>query len=407
MHDASIDQHWHEPGKNQKAGKGNFASAALPYDRFMDEDGIPIFRGNGTRRMQDLPRKPWKRMGGLGTYIQLYGTEGRWGLYVLEVPGGGTTTDEKHLYEEIYLVLEGRGSTEVWLEGETKRHIFEWQRGSLFSIPVNACHRIVNGTSSPAILAGGTTAPALMNLIDDNNVIFSNPMVLRDRFPGATDFYKYKEEVDPDPVRGLARRCTNFIPDVMTCELPLDNRRGPGWRRIQPMMTNNKFYLWIGEHQTGRYSKAHKHSSSVALICIKGKGYTYMWHESLGMTPWKDGKGDQVQRVDYEVGGVVSAAPGGEEWFHQHFAASDEPLRLTAWYGPNAAPGTMPGVAPGTRLKDAGAVDIPDGGCAIPYYMEDPFLRQEYEGMLAKVGRKSDMDPRLYTENIKSDFVGA
>ena len=58
------------------------------------------------------------------------------------------------------------------------------------------------------------------------------------------------------------------------------------------------------------------------------------------------------------------------------------------------------------KLKDAGAVDIPDGGRAIPYYMEDPFLREEFEGMLAKVGRKSDMDPRLYTENIKADFVG-
>ena len=79
---------------------------------------------------------------------------------------------------------------------------------------------------------------------------------------------------------------------------------------------------------------------------------------------------------------------------------------MTAWYGANAAPGTQPGVPPGMKLKDAGAVDIPDGGRAIPYYMEDPFLRQEYEGMLAKVGRKSNMDPRLYTENIKADFVG-
>ncbi len=34
-----------------------------------------------------------------------------------------------YLYEEIYMVAEGRGTVEVWLEGDTKKHVFEWQRG--------------------------------------------------------------------------------------------------------------------------------------------------------------------------------------------------------------------------------------------------------------------------------------
>ena len=31
---------------------------------------------------------------------------------------------EQHIYEEIFLVVEGRGTTEVWLEDGGKKHIF-------------------------------------------------------------------------------------------------------------------------------------------------------------------------------------------------------------------------------------------------------------------------------------------
>ena len=78
---------------------------------------------------------------------------------MVEVPPGGALNPEKHMYEEIYLVVEGRGSTEVWIEGQSKKHVFEWQKGSMFSIPMNAMHRIVNATSGGALLLAGTTAP--------------------------------------------------------------------------------------------------------------------------------------------------------------------------------------------------------------------------------------------------------
>ncbi|HEY8507093.1 MAG TPA: hypothetical protein VIL32_01980, partial [Steroidobacteraceae bacterium] len=372
--------HWHEPSGNQRAGYGKFDRIKMPYDRFMESEGIPIFRDIGVRRVQDLPRAPWKRKGGLGTYIQLYGTEGKWGCFVVEVPAAGALNPERHMFEEIYLVIEGRGSTEVWLDGESRRHVFEWQAGSLFSIPMNAWFRIVNAASSPALLLAGNTAPNVLNVIRNAEAVFNNPFQFRDRFSGAADFYKPNEDIEPDPVRGLAMRRTNFIPDIVNCDLPLDNRRSPGYRRIEPFMTQNSFYLWIGQHENGRYSKAHAHESAAVLICIKGKGYTYTWPESAGINPWKDGKAHLVKRVDYEPVGMVTAAPGGRNWYHQHFGVSREPLRLTAWYGPNA-PGRTPGV-PGEKLTDFGAIDIDEGGTAIPYSMEDPFIRAEYEATL-------------------------
>src|SRR5262245_15475522 len=124
-HDAPGQVHWHEPGYGRKAGLGKFGRPATPYDLFMDSEAIPVHRDIGVRRVQDLPLAPWKRLGGRGTYIQLFGTEGKWGCYVVEVPAAGALNAEKHLYEEIYYVVEGRGSTEVWLERDKKRHVFE------------------------------------------------------------------------------------------------------------------------------------------------------------------------------------------------------------------------------------------------------------------------------------------
>lgn len=386
--------HWHEPSGNKKAGFGHFNKQPTPYDAFMEEEGVPVFRGLGISRVQDLPLFPWKRKGGRGHFIQLYGTEGKWGCYVVEVPPAGALNVEKHMFEEIYLVVEGRGTTEVWQEGDTRKHVFEWQAGSMFSIPMNALFRIVNATSSGALLLAGNTAPNVINMINNFNAVFNNPFVFTDRFSSADDFYRARDDIEPDPVRGLAMCRTNLIPDAMHCELPLDNRRSPGYRRIEPFMTQNCFYFWIGQHENGRYSKGHAHTSAAVLICLRGKGYTYTWPEKLGVTPWQDGHADQVRRLDYEPVGLVTAAPGGARWYHQHFSVSEEPFRLTAWFGPHN-PGRDAG-PPGEKHTDYTAIDVHEGGTAIPYWMEDPFIRNEYAATLRKNKVVNRMDPDWY-----------
>ncbi|MCO5063542.1 MAG: cupin domain-containing protein [Rhizobiaceae bacterium] len=400
MHQDSADGgpgvHWHEPAGTKKAGFGEFRKQPTPYDQFMEEEGIPVFRDLGVSSVKNLPLKPWKRKGGNGTFIQLYGTETKWGCHLVEVPAAGALHAEKHMYEEIYVVVEGRGSTEVWLEGEGRKHTFEWQQGSVFSIPINSWHRIVNATNSPALLLGGTTAPNVLNQLQSVDAVYDNPYVFRDRFSGDDDFYKYREEIEPDPVRGLAMRRTNFMPDAVNCELPLDNRRSPGYRRVEPFMTNNAFYYWIGQHENGRYSKGHAHTSAAVLICLKGQGYTYTWPERYGVTPWKDGHADKIRRLDYGPFGMVTAAPGGARWYHQHFSVSKEPFRLMAWFGPHN-PGRDPG-APGEKHTDYTAIDVNEGGTAIPYWMEDPHIREEYEALLNKNGVEVRMKPEWYVK---------
>jgi quercetin dioxygenase-like cupin family protein len=394
-HDAADQAHWHEPKAGENAGLGKFKRKPMPYDSFMEAEGIPIYRGIGVRQVQDLPLEPWKRLGGRGSYIQLYGTEGLWGAYVVEVPPGGALNIERHLYEKNVLVVEGRGSTEIWQDGQPKPQTFEWQKWSLFSIPLNAKHRFVNASNAPALLLCGTTAPNVMNLIDNPHFLFNCEYNFSDRYSGAEDYFKPREDIEADPIRGLAMRRTNFVPDVVNCELPLDNRRSPGYRRIEPSMAGNRFYVWIGQHETGRYSKAHKHASAAVLICLKGKGYTYTWPDALGMTPWKDGHADKVMRQDYEPVGMVTAAPMSGDWFHQHFGVSKEPLRLMAWHGPNNQRARKAG-RPGEQLMDYGAIDLKKGGAAIPYHEEDPAIRREFEENLAREGLTSRMEPSRY-----------
>lgn len=397
MHEATSD-HWHEPSdKFRRVGAGKFVRPPRPYDVFMQEQGIPIFRGFGIKKVQDLLLKPWSRMGGKGSFIQLFGTEGLWGCYVVEVPARGALNVERHLYEEQFLVVEGRGATEVWQEGG-KTHSFEWQAGSLFAIPLNAYHRIINASSSPALLLAGTTAPNAINLYANTDFIFNNNYVFNDRFDDRKDYFRGSDDITPDPLIGRAMRRTNFIPDIIHCDLPLDNRRSPGYRRVEPHLAGNQFYQFIGQHETGRYSKGHAHAPVAVLICLQGKGYTYTWPASLGTSPFSDGHKDKVVRVDYEPIGMVSAAPMSGDWFHQHFGVSKEPLRLTAWFGPNATFGGIITLAgqPGTAETDEASNDIRDGGKSIPYDEEDPYIREEYEAALRAVGAKSRMEDWLY-----------
>ena len=64
MHDTPDQVHWHEPKAGENAGFGRFERPRMPYDRFMEAEGVPVYRGIGVRRVQDLPLAPWRRLGG-------------------------------------------------------------------------------------------------------------------------------------------------------------------------------------------------------------------------------------------------------------------------------------------------------------------------------------------------------
>lgn len=393
-----MSKKWQEPLGYDRAGYGKWRRPPAPYDIFMEGEGIPIHRGIGVRRAQDLPLAPWKRLGGNGAFIQLFGTEGLWGMYLAEIPAASALAPERHLYEEVILVVEGRGAAEIWTEDGGRRDILEWQPGSLFTIPLNTHHRLINAMSSgPALLLVATTAPLVFNLFANAEFVFNAPFAFIDRYDGSEDYFKPRPlEIEPDPFRGLAMVQASIIPDAVHVPLPLDNRRSPGFRRLEPHLSKNVFYQWIGQHESGRYSKAHAHESAAVLVCLAGKGYTYAWPREVGTRPWESGQADKVVRQDYEPVGMVSAAPMGGQWFHQHFGIAKEPLRLMAWFGPfGRGTGREPG-RPGEQVLDKNAMHLDEGGNAIPYWDEDPFIRREYEELIRREGVELRMDDAFY-----------
>ena len=403
-----------EPTGNQRAGwhkneegKGTSYTVRLAtaWEKFLKEEGLPVFVGVGIRDTRDLPRGDWPRVGGKGTYIQVVGTNNATGMFVVEVPPRGALKPQRHMYEERYIVLDGRGSTEVWKTGDTASTAFEWQQWSLFSIPLNANFRIINSSSSPALLLAVNSAPKAINMFQNPSFIFDCDFNFDDRLGGnLEDYWNPNDEVEPQPVRGRAMVTSNLIPDIAASYLPLDNNRGPGFRWVAPNMAGNTMLQgWIAEYPSGRYAKAHAHGSGAVLVCVRGKGYSITWpRDEGGLTPWKDGKGHLVKMQEYIPGGLISAAPGPSNWFHQHFAVGKDTFRVFNYTGP------MPGnpMAGSSRQNDFAQEgelimqhgDITQGGNAIPYHLEDPYVRQYFEEQLKEEGAVSTMPEVVYTE---------
>src|SRR5207248_10801547 len=110
------------------AGHMRVPRPPVPYEVFMRDEGIPIFRGIGVDDIRNVTLGDWPRLGARGSFLALDGLLGLKGMFVLEVPSAGVTRPEKHIYHEFFIVFEGRGSTEVWKEGSSKKVTFEWQR---------------------------------------------------------------------------------------------------------------------------------------------------------------------------------------------------------------------------------------------------------------------------------------
>ncbi len=372
--------------------RGPRRAALSAYEVFINEQNIPIYRGLGVYDSRQLPLAPWKRMGGQGSFIELDGQAGYYGMYVVEVPAGGVLNSERHMYEEICLVIEGRGSTEVWREGSFKKQTFEWQPGSYFMLPINVWHRLVNGTSSPALVLVATSAPSVMEIFSSRSFIFDNPFEFLDRYDESPDFFKPREEIEASE-SGRATLRTHLIPDVMHCYLPLSNERAPGFRRVDPWPWSGAyFHNFIAEYPSGRYSTGHAHEAGRVLVCLRGKGYSLNWRLNLGKHPWEAGKGDLVNRQDYIPGGMVTAAPSSGDWFHQHLSTGKDDMRVLAIRHPLKA-----SEEPGEEIKlPDGTMFLGPGRHEVTYPEEDPQVRKDYQESLEKEGAEFTMPESVY-----------
>lgn len=77
------------------------------YQRWLKGEGIPVVEGFGVEDVREMRMGAWRRTGGNGAFLNLYGLEGATGMYVAEIPPGGALEPEKHIYEEELAVAGG------------------------------------------------------------------------------------------------------------------------------------------------------------------------------------------------------------------------------------------------------------------------------------------------------------
>jgi hypothetical protein len=105
--------------------------------------------------------------------------------------------------------------------------------------------------------------------------------------------------------------------------------------------------------------------------------------------------GHLVKRQDYGPGGIVSAAPGGDDWFHGHFGSSKEPLRVMAYLaGFDGYPTRVEG-GPGSTYIHMNQ-SLSAGGKTIEYRDEDPEIRRLFEEQLRRNNATFEMPPEVY-----------
>lgn len=386
-------------------GLTTFPRPATPYEEYMAEEAIPIHRGvSGFSDVRLLDLGDWKRLGAGGAFIEMEGIGNVQGTYLLGIPAGRALEPERHMFEELFFVVEGSGRTEVWVENAAQ-DVVEWQPNSVFTVPLNAWHRHIGGPSGDALLVAGTNAPIFMQIVRNRDFIFNSDYVFEDRYRPGTGYYT-PTSLKEHPHNKRALNSDPFIPDVTKVEIPLDGQRGAGYRHFELQMGGNFYHGWVGQYPAGRYSKAHAHESGPILFCLAGAGYTLAWPKALGIRPWESGHGDQVVRTDYGPGGIVSAAPGGADWFHAHFGASKAPFRAMAMSG--GFPKRVAGKPGDDAVENQ---DLRQGGDTIGYADEDPMIRQMFKETLAKVGATFDMPDELYdrepeTEKAMAESIG-
>jgi quercetin dioxygenase-like cupin family protein len=350
-----------------------------PYLEWVEREGIPVANGIALDLFK-VETADWPRYGAKGAIAHFRGSGDYCNMFVLELAPGKSTHPQQHLYEEIYFVLEGRGSTQLEFADGTKRS-FEWGPRSFFAIPLNAKHRHFNGSGSQrALLATTTTLPLIMKIFHNDEFVFNTSFTFDDRV-GKEQYYS--GEGDLHLIRpGQNIWETNFVPDLGKLELFAWDDRGKGSTNIMFVLADGAMHAHISEIAPASYKKAHRHNAGTHVMTLSGEGYSLLWD---------DGEKD-FTRVDWTYGTVF---PPAEMQFHQHFVTSNNPSRYVATglggirYPLTEEKRQMQTAPPGEKQKVSRSVK--EGGHQIEYEDQDPRIH----ALWLEEMRKHGITPQL------------
>ncbi len=351
------------------------------YQKFQDQEGIPVHTGFYAD-VYEVPLEPWRRQGpGIeGAYIDLEGASAVVNALCLQIPPGSQTNPERHLFEEQILILSGEGETHIWQKDQARKEVIYWRTGTVFSPPLNTWHQHFNKGSEPARLAAVTDLPLKIDIFRNTDFIFNNDFDFTDRYAGQANYFEPENSVDFGPSKGShSMSIVNLIRDAWTWRL---FHAGQGWKDVDRhfVLSGNTMTGHVEQFPVGTYERAHRHGPSSTIVLLTGTGYSLMWHTSLGITPWKDGKGDEIKRVDWRKGIMVIPPV---QWYHQHFNNGMEPARFIKLGG---TPGNMLSRIT-TRILEGGDRHM------ILWREEEPQVRKQFEKELSEHGARIQMPP--------------
>ncbi len=284
------------------------------YDEWLQRQNLPITDGLAIDLMT-ADTAWWPRLGANAGIVHLDARGDYCNLYLVDIAEGTETEWQRHLYEEVVYVLDGRGSTSFELPDGTNQ-TFEWGRGSLFSLPVNVRYKHFNASGEQrARLACVSNLPMVMKLFRDEAFVFNTPHDFADRF---VDEKFLRGEGTFIPTREHRHMWeTNLVPNLLTFDqLRLSPGRGAGSTNIMFVLADGTLHAHASEIPVGGYKKAHVHGEGYHIFQLSGEGYSLYWHDIKAPT-----------RIDWTYGMLHS--PPNRMW-HQHFNVSDEPARYLA-----------------------------------------------------------------------------
>jgi quercetin dioxygenase-like cupin family protein len=336
-----------------------------PYNAWQKREGVRVLYEYVFGDLANVELSPWPRKGGAGAFINLKLPQGELpgDAQLIEIAPGKHSEPERHLYDENAYVVSGRGATRIWLDGQAPQ-TFEWQAGSLFSIPLNAWYQHFNAGSEPARYLAVTNAPQMMRLFRDDDFIFNNPFNFTSRYSGTNSFTAGGKLFN--------RRVweTNFIPNAPDMALYGWKERGAGGINVMLEMAKSSLKSHISEFPVGTYKKGHRHGPGAHLLILSGVGFSLLWT--------KDDMSD-LQKADWKKGGMVIVP--SDSCYHQHFNTGPTRARYLA-----LRLGDFGLTSPASKDGWNADKSIKEGGWQVEYQDENPKVHEIFEAELAKHG---------------------
>lgn len=342
-----------------------------PYLAWIRKEGLDVISSVYVPNLYTVELKPWARREGKGVYLNHDASRTSNDCYVCEIAPGKKLAPQRMLFEEMIMILSGRGSTSVWND-KGHKITFEWGPGALFAIPLNCWHQHFNASGKePARFVAVTNAPPIMNVYEEPEFVFNTNYDFLGRFNGEPDYFAAKSET-----QGF-KLVTNFVPDAVNLPLITAKERGAGGGHIRFNFAKSSMNAHISQFPIGTYKKGHRHGPGAHVIILSGEGYSLMWPE-----------GEEPRHYKWEVGTMIVPP---NMWFHQHFNTGTTPSRYLAFKYEGVAVRNAQGVPKAwisTRI----------GGDQIDYVDERPEIRAQFADALAKHGLSSKMQTAYEAE---------